>query len=454
MTWCTSPPQPLLLASRRSPSSRSVAAPTTLCTPTRRASSRRQSRPTTASNRSTTIESVARASACSSRTGAVSLQTRTFRTRRLARSQDFSSLPTVWGWRLSGELSMPPARWHAGWRPCAGLGCFTSFGANWAAPQQLSPRSPLPPSTTGSATAAYIAPPCRLLVWGERRLGFGDSLVCSSSGHMHSRIPTVMATLPPTGGDGFGAAFPSDSTQVQWHDHPSSGDVGQLLTNAATGQPQPTSSQNPLLSSDPGAAILTAAVDLSRWDRAVFDARFSDLVAILPDLPRVLPSLPPAHLLAAMSDPRTIADKVVALKAVLPSVNVGMLLLSYPPALDPLYGVDKLMAGVTHADRVLGGRAVVAEVLQWYPPLIDPAVLDTSVAELRRLVPQLARRCLPSAGGGHGSRGGSMGAAVGGGDARQLVHLLGIVMQTEGGSARAGEQSGGNGSGTVWWGCS
>ncbi|KXZ43672.1 hypothetical protein GPECTOR_83g284 [Gonium pectorale] len=209
---------------------------------------------------------------------------------------------------------------------------------------------------------------------------------------------------------------------------------------------------------DRAASVRASALEASGWDPEEFDDRYADLTAVLPDLPSVLTSLSPAQLLGALADPRVAASKVVALKEALPNTNVGMLLTLHPPFLDAALPAEQLLAGVEHARRVLGGRAVAEEVLQWYPPLMDPEVLDASIAQLKRLVPQLARQCLPSeragwAGTGaafarQGPKGGVAGSDGSKGDARQLVHLLGIVMKSEG--TGGGPEEDGS---SLWWGC-
>ncbi|KAG2496789.1 hypothetical protein HYH03_005197 [Edaphochlamys debaryana] len=183
---------------------------------------------------------------------------------------------------------------------------------------------------------------------------------------------------------------------------------------------------------DRADAVRAAALEASGWSAADFDDRFAVLSALLPDLPSVLADLPPATLAGAMRDPRLLAAKVVTLKSALPSTNVGMLLLLHAPLLEPTVRPEHLLAGVEHAADVLGGHEVAEEVLQWYPPLLDPKTLDDSIAQVRRLVPQLSKRCLPPPRGSNAPFAGGQG--VGGGDARQLVHLLGIVMKSSGGS--------------------
>ncbi|GIL83526.1 hypothetical protein Vretimale_10345 [Volvox reticuliferus] len=214
-------------------------------------------------------------------------------------------------------------------------------------------------------------------------------------------------------------------------------------------QPQSSSPELSWTPFDRTESVRLAALEVSGWDPELFNSRFADLAAVLPDLPRVLPSLTPVQLVAAMSDTHAMAAKVVLLKATLPSTNVGMLLLLHPPFLDPAYGAEQLLAGVEHASQVLGGLAVAEEVIQWYPPLMDPMVLDASVAQLRRLVPHLARNCLPGLGRASGPPNAGVGG-TGSGDARQLVHLLGIVMQREGMGVKDAE---GDNQGSLWWGC-
>ncbi|PNH11061.1 hypothetical protein TSOC_002156, partial [Tetrabaena socialis] len=166
---------------------------------------------------------------------------------------------------------------------------------------------------------------------------------------------------------------------------------------------------------DRGASVRAAALAAAGWAPADFDARFADLAALLPDLPRALPSLAPAQLLAALADPEAVGTKIVTLKAALPGTNVGVLLLMHPALLEAACAPGALAEGVEHAARVLGGRAVAEEVLQWYPPLIEPGVLDGAVAQLRRLVPRLAERCLPpSPGAGAGARAAVKGGAEAG----------------------------------------
>ncbi|EFJ42067.1 hypothetical protein VOLCADRAFT_121584 [Volvox carteri f. nagariensis] len=181
-------------------------------------------------------------------------------------------------------------------------------------------------------------------------------------------------------------------------------------TQQQSQQQQPQNQQISWTPFNRADSVRLAALEASGWGQELFDARFADLTAVLPDLPRVLSSLLPAQLLAAMSDTHATAAKVILLKAALPSTNVGMLLLLHPPFLDPAYGAERLLAGVEHASRVLGGAAVAEEVIQWYPPLMDPTVLDASVAQLRRLVPHLARNCLPASGRGMGPYGGREGS--------------------------------------------
>ncbi|KAG2441980.1 hypothetical protein HYH02_009773 [Chlamydomonas schloesseri] len=231
---------------------------------------------------------------------------------------------------------------------------------------------------------------------------------------------------------------------------------------------------------DRGAAVRAAALSDSGWDTATFDSRLDDLAALLPDLRRRLPALPPAALLAALRDPRGVAAAVVTLKGELPGLDVSALLLCHPPFLDPtVWPPGRLAAGAAHAAAVLGGRAAAEAVLQWYPPLLDPQLLDGSLAQLRRLVPHLVARCLPpppppglglptgssmaspSTEEDAGAQAQQQGSYGGGGagqphgpglrgrkepDAKELVHLLGIVMKSTAGPEEAAE-----GGPAAWW---
>ncbi|GIL60667.1 hypothetical protein Vafri_15205 [Volvox africanus] len=302
---------------------------------------------------------------------------------------------------------------------------------------------------------------------------WGQSFPRGASGDPYRHRP-LAASPPSPGGNGSSGVPPTNVAavsnvtavtqlssvsslpwKVQWQVQESvEFSVSQGSTNArlSTDLQSQLDSASPQLSWTPfdrTESVRLAALEASGWDHELFNSRFADLAAVLPDLPRVLPSLTPVQLVAAMSDTHAMAAKVVLLKAALPSTNVGMLLLLHPPFLDPAYGAERLLGGVEHASRVLGGLAVAEEVLQWYPPLMDPMVLDASVAQLRRLVPHLARNCLPGLGRASGMPN-SGGGGTGGGDARQLVHLLGIVMQREGMGVKDGE---GGSNGSLWWGC-
>jgi hypothetical protein len=205
---------------------------------------------------------------------------------------------------------------------------------------------------------------------------------------------------------------------------------------------------------DRSAAVRDAARAALGWDEATFAAALANLAALLPDLPSRLPRLPPPVLAAALAGgPTVTAARLVALKGALPGTNVGALLLAHPPLLHPgEWPSERLLAGVAHAERTLGGRAAAEEVLQWYPPLLDPALLDAAVAQLRRLVPRLAEQLLPPQGpagdaavggsSGDGAGAGAASASPGGqgggapqgvraepGQASPLVHLLGIGLK-------------------------
>ncbi|GLC40079.1 hypothetical protein PLESTB_000627400 [Pleodorina starrii] len=338
----------------------------------------------------------------------------------------------------------------------------------------------------GSAAVAGVlsSPPVALLHRGAYRFGpkapvWALTATCGTSvgGPCRRHRLAASSTPSPSGGNGgvpatniatatttattamtqytAGSALP---WKVQWQLQVSATTVQVVEPSASASssgstdfQQQQQQQQLSWTPFDRAESVRRAALEASGWEPELFNARLADLAAVLPDLPRVLPSLSPALLVAAMSDTHAMAAKVVRLKTALPSTNVGMLLLLHPPFLDPAVGPERLLAGVEHAGRVLGGAAVAEEVLQWYPPLMDPDVLDASIAQLKRLVPHLARSCLPSAAaaasGGRPSGPGSSG----GGDARQLVHLLGIVMQREGSGLKGPEEDAG---GALWWGCS
>eukprot|EP00198_Chlamydomonas_reinhardtii_P001280 XP_001690615.1 predicted protein [Chlamydomonas reinhardtii] len=214
---------------------------------------------------------------------------------------------------------------------------------------------------------------------------------------------------------------------------------------------------------DRGSAVRAAALADSGWDEATFETRLTDLAAVLPDLRRRLPELPLAVLLAALRNPRAAAAQVVTLKAALPGLDVGALMLCHPPFMDPdAWPPARLAAGAAHAAAVLGGQVAAEGVLQWYPPLLDPELLDGSVAQLRRLVPQLVNRHLPPVGmaaatnteaaldeqlGGKGQPRGTPAGARSRNepDSKELVHLLGIVMK------RAAGEEGGERGPAPWW---
>ncbi len=166
---------------------------------------------------------------------------------------------------------------------------------------------------------------------------------------------------------------------------------------------------------DRGALVKQAALERSGWEEEDFQQRYAELVALLPDLPHALPRVGPKRLLAAMSDLHATAGRLILLKGQLPETNVGAVLLLHPRLLT--WSQQELMTGVGYARRVLGGARVAEEVLQWYPALLEPAVLDGAMRELRRLVPHLLKR---------------------GPDPRELVHLLGIVMAQGGAGAGRG----------------
>lgn len=150
------------------------------------------------------------------------------------------------------------------------------------------------------------------------------------------------------------------------------------------------------------------AQGLSGLDAGEWRRRMDEVASVLPDLKRAVHAIKPEYLadLVAKQGADALAAKLITLKAALPRTNVGMLLLVHPPLL--ALGSEELLAGLRHAQARLG-EDVAEGVVQWYPALMRPEVLDSALAELQRLVPHLLKAS----------------------GAKDWVHLLGISMRVD-----------------------
>lgn len=156
---------------------------------------------------------------------------------------------------------------------------------------------------------------------------------------------------------------------------------------------------------DRGALVKQMAMEKSGWTPDEFEIKYVQLLAVLPGVAAAQPKLSPAVLLGALQDTDSLAKKLIQLKVVMPSTNVGVLVLMHPPLL--LLPTEVILQGYQGAQAVLGDA--VEEVMQWYPALLEEAVLAHAMSEMRRLVPHLMRNSTP----------------------KQWIHLLGAVVRTD-----------------------
>lgn len=157
---------------------------------------------------------------------------------------------------------------------------------------------------------------------------------------------------------------------------------------------------------DRAALVRQMAVESSGWTVEEFNGRYQQLLAVLPDLDKAKPNLSPAVLLGALQDPRYLAEKLIRIKAVMPNTNVGVMLMMHPPLLS--LSTEIILQGYQNAQAALGETAA-EEVMQWYPALLEEAVLVHALKEMKRLVPHLLKSSTP----------------------KQWIHLLGAVVRTD-----------------------
>ncbi|KAI3424763.1 hypothetical protein D9Q98_008152 [Chlorella vulgaris] len=117
------------------------------------------------------------------------------------------------------------------------------------------------------------------------------------------------------------------------------------------------------------------------------ECRVAQLTLLLPGLDARLDRMQAKLVLALVSDLPAVTARILALRQILPSLNLGLLVAQHPWVLTDV-SLEHVLAKVTQLREALGTRADVERVIQEEPMLLL-ADIKQVLAELQRLLPHL-----------------------------------------------------------------